>query len=863
MSQAVSEQITVTAAAPVVDITSASTGANLTQQTMQSIPLGRNFVNAARVAPGTNIDASGVTFYGSSGAENEYIIDGLNTTGCRYGDQQKQVNIDFIQEVEVKTGGLPAEYGRMTGGTINAITKSGGNEYQGAVFGFDAAKGLRSANKTFGQYPATYSSIAEGGGQPGGPRQVIDGGGDLGGYFVKDRVWFFGAYDHLDQKNSSTRINTALALPNYSLPVGTALSTSVKRELWAGKVTFRLSDNQNIALSGFGDPSKQDGPLFAIAGPPSTFQGTLKTGGADFNGRYSGIFATSWVVNGEAGKHKETQTYGGLGASIPLSIDNTVVPAVNTGGFGPFGNEKYDRTVAKLDVNRYFTSHDVKFGGDFEDMKASLDEFQGGAGQRIYKFVAGGVVYYRHRYNVNDKAPGFDANDSSTWQIALPLSSKPETKNTSAYLQDAWRVRPNFTLSLGARWESQEVIGRGGVTAFKINNNWAPRLGFTWDIANNGRSKLYANYGRFYESIPMDINIRSFGGEMTCFCYNFSPDPASLKPDPTAPRRSNLLGNGIEPVDPNLKGQRIDELLAGYEYEIAPNLAVGIKGTYRKLANVIDDMFVPATGGYFIANPGSGIGREASFYDQIHTVVTPPAKRVYKGFELNATKRFSNNTQFFASYLWSRLEGNYDGTFQASTGQLDPNINSAFDYADFIVNNHGLLSNDRTHQLKFTGSYTFSKGSLNGLNLGLATHYASGTPLTAMGYSFGYANWEYYLTPRGALGRGPADYEADIQVSYPIPAGSARINLIADIFNVFNLQRKTTLDIRFNRTQDPPCAGIPAAICNGDGGINAALPTVNPVGTINTANAPNPDFLKAGTQFTNPRTIRLGARVTF
>ena len=150
----------------------------------------------------------------------------------------------------------------------------------------------------------------------------------------------------------------------------------------------------------------------------------------------------------------------------------------------------------------------------------------------------------------------------------------------------------------------------------------------------------------------------------------------------------------MTPVDPNLKGQYIDELLGGYEYEIAPNLAVGIKGTYRKLGRVIEDMLaVPITGDYIITNPGSGIGRESGFYDYEHTVVVPKAKRTYKGVEVSANKRFSNNYQFIASYLWSRLEGNYDGTFQVSTGQLDPNINSAYDYADFLVNNSGLLSN--------------------------------------------------------------------------------------------------------------------------------------------------------------------------
>ena len=135
---------------------------------------------------------------------------------------------------------------------------------------------------------------------------------------------------------------------------------------------------------------------------------------------------------------------------------------------------------------------------------------------------------------MNDLASGFDRNDPTTWQIAAPQISKPRSKSYSAYLQDSWKVTSYFTLNLGVRWELQDVQDRFNESAFKLDQNWAPRLGFVWDVTKNGKSKLYANWGRFYENIPQDINIRAFGGEVVCFCYNFSPNAADVLPDPSA-----------------------------------------------------------------------------------------------------------------------------------------------------------------------------------------------------------------------------------------------------------------------------------------------------------------------------------------
>jgi outer membrane receptor protein involved in Fe transport len=871
----VSETITVTAAAPVLDVTSATTGANVTAETIESLPLARDFYAVAQIAPGTSTDAAGTTVYGSTGAENQYVIDGLNTTGVELGTEAKTLNFDFIQEVQVITGGLPAEYGRVTGGVVNAITKSGGNDFKGDAFAYGAGGSLQSDDTSASERPVTTTTVDD-------VSKAVDYGANLGGYIIRDRLWFFGAYNRVNETDTYSIVRDLQGAPGTP-GVGAELDEDITRDLYAAKLTWQATAAQNVTLSILGDPSEYDGALgtfFNIAGPATTYAGTAVTGGNDAILRYSGVFGTNWLIGATAGTHHEESYISGAGKDMPQYIDETVDgPITVSGGFGFHQDQEFDRDVIKLDVTRYLGRHELKVGGDREILSAYNENWNGGAGQRIYIRERASAItptnptgrYYRHRFYVDDTAPGFDRSNPSTWTINIPLTSTPETVNSSIFAQDSWKLTSFLTLNAGLRWEQQELGDRFGENAVVLDDMYAPRLGVIWDVARNGRSKLFANYGRFYESIPMDINIRAFGGELQCFCYNFSPDPNALAGDPAAPQRTALSG-GATPVDPDLKGQYVDEMLLGYEYELANNLAVGVQGTYRKLGRVVEDFYDPQSGGYHIANPGQGSGVMMAFYDYV-PALAPDIERTFKGVQLHARKRFSNRSQLFASYLWSRLEGNYDGLFQASTGQLDPNINSAFDYADFMINGNGLLSNDRTHQFKLHGSYTFDQGVTNGLTIGFSTYYASGYPLNAYGYSTGYANWEYYLVPRGSLGRGPAEYEADLHIGYPIQLAQSRLSLILDIFNVLDRQAATRVDERYNLSTDAegPCAGIAPEICGPGGGIlyaadpDGAPEVPRPAGVIPNprATATNPDFLTAGTQFTQPRSFRLGVRWSF
>lgn len=855
------EVVTVTATPPTIDTTSTVSGIVAGAEFFDRLAGSRDFYAVTRLAPGAAIDAQGPAFYGSSGAENQYIIEGLNTTGVKLGNKGKTLNSDFIQEVEVKTGGLPAEYGRTTGGVVNVVTRSGGNTVKGSVFGFYKGGGLSASDSTTTKRPTDTTTVANLSGQ-------WDTGAEVGGFIVKDKVWFFGAINR-DSQNTDSTVIRAIGSPG-SPAAGSVIPTDRSSNLWAVKLTWSPKPGQTVNLSAFGDPTTTDGAVFPIAGPESTWKGGTTTGGHDIVGRYDGVIGRSLVFQGLWARHREQQRYSGPGRDIVAFSDLTVEPNAYSGGFPAFQDQRLTRDVLKGDATWFWNRHEFKVGGDYEHLQAINENYDGGAGQLIDTLVfdpnaavpGDEQIYYRHRFFIDDRAPGYDRDNPATWRLAVPLTSRPDSRNVSFYGQDSWKAAPNLTVNVGVRWEYQDVRSRDRVTAFSLKDNWAPRLGAIYDVTGNGQSKLYANWGRFFESVPMDINIRAFGGEVQCYCNNFDPSPDALTPDDNAPLPSTLYG-GVEPVDPHLKGQYLDEFLVGYEHAVAANWVVGAKFTHRRLGRIIEDFFIIDQGNYFIANPGEGIGTKVTFYDGA-TADAPHATRTSTSFELTARKRFADHWQFIGSAVFGRLKGNYDGTFQVSTGQLDPNINSAFDFADLLVNADGRLSNDRNVQLKLDGSYEFSEGVLRGLNLGASYHWLAGTPLNAYGYSFFYGNWEYFLAPRGSMGRGPADWEADAHVSYPINLGAkVRLNLLADIFNVFNRQAVTALDERYNLISDGACGGVPAAICNVDGGLLAKPNSLDPIGSISRSSASNPNYLRQGVRFTAPFSIRIGARLMF
>ncbi len=899
LAVSVKEDLVVTAEAPSIDTTRTTIGATATLETMQRLPIGRNFVSIANTVAGTGTDVTGnITIYGATGLENAYIIDGVNTTGVKTGTQAKSLNNEFVQEVEVKTGGYEAEYGRVLGGTINVVTKSGGNEFHGDAFGYYDSSSLASSDERAGDRSAVNQ------GQFYSPKRV-DFGADLGGYFVKDRVWFFGAYDRVNQDQDYTRTLSQLR-DGSGRTTQTGDTDTYRNNLFSGKLTFRLGESNTLTASAFGDPGTFHGrydltQISTMVGDSGAFIVDRKVGGTDGSLKYDGIFGTSFLLQGQVGYHTDRRDDTSPLAGNPYrEVQQAGFTTEALPGTGPviLVDETYQRYVYKLAGSIFTGSHEIKAGIDWEHLNSDFTESYGGTDRIRTRLAADGTLRnYQHRYFAQTPLSGANCTgkidptgpaafpNCTGYAIASTVDNNPITDNAAVFLQDSFKPLKNVTINAGIRYEQQSLQDYTGATIVKVTNEWSPRLGVVWDFMNNGRSKVYGNVGRFYMTIPQDIQTRALGNEYTIITRN-----SSSTPDPVDLFFGAPVVQGGELTQSGLKGMYQDEAILGFEFEIAKNWAIGVKGIYRSLGRAVEDRcdlaINPDLAPYFnpsspatcaLINPGQGdsLGNIKDPADPTcypngdadangNLVPSSPCdstqpRRYFRGLEVTASHRFSDSFYVLASYLYSKLEGNYSGNLSQTRegGQADPNINADFDYPGLVTNAFGRLRNDRTHQVKVSGYYAFPFGLTVGANANFATgrpYSIRGCAQDAIACGAGYSQ-EGYLVPRGSAGDLPSTFEADLHLEYGFRFGAVSITPILDVFNLINRQGVTSREELFNNTSglagNDPRSGIGQPGCTAQ---NASL--------SNAACASNPTYGK-DINWQAPRVVRVGARVSF
>jgi Carboxypeptidase regulatory-like domain/TonB dependent receptor-like, beta-barrel len=871
----VSETVTVAAGTPTIDTTSTTTGAVISNDFAKSVPVGRRVSDMTYLAPGVSdsgsVGRSNPSIAGGSGLDNQYVIDGVNVTNQGYGalgsysiifgSLGNATPFDFVQEVQVKTGGYQAEYGQSIGGVVNVITKSGSNTLRGEWFGYSSPDSLEGAYKQFQSINGTVQTLGT---------HHMDTGASGGGAVIRNKIFFFGSID------GGWDTTTLQAPDDFPLRSLGGVDRDRRSTSYAAKGTVQLTPNQRIDASFFGDPSTGDlGPqrVSSLTVADTTSFSSLTYGGHNQSVRYNGAFGSRWLVEGTLAR-----ALNSINESPSVDqwrvTDQTVTPQVITGGVGFYekGNRSLDVQMAGT-ATTYLSDHQLKFGVQYDDVTYSQvnqrtgPTFLGpdgrmtatGAEISILPDINFGQIYRVSRANYN---------------------SGRETRQqfTSLFVQDTWRVGNRLTINPGLRYE-QETLDGTIVSGFSLKNNWAPRVGATYELTKDGKTKAYGSFGRFYARMPNDLAARSLSADDGISRADYF-DAALTQPIPdgtvtqtptgaAVTQHFQLAGQFPDTIDPNAKMSYIDEYSFGAEREVLPNTSLGVRYIHRDIGRVLEDVAnvpmvaydlgVPGVGNveYILTNPSSStpifdtaqfLG--AHFDDPVH---------IYKAVEVTLNRRMTNHWSLMSSYRWSRLRGNFEGFYRDDNGQSDPGITSLYDfptndpsytaigvpqfgYSGDIryLGQIGILPLDRPHQVKVFGNYTWD----NGLSIGIGANLSSGKPLTPLAANPNYTNGgEIPTAPRGSgiqtidgfQTRTPMYRQIDLQAAYDLKFGKTRVSLFGQVFNVLGERRTVDYD----------------AFTELEFGV------------------PNPDFGSpisqnvAGPQFQAPRQVTLGARIVF
>jgi Carboxypeptidase regulatory-like domain len=887
-----------------VDFDRTTTGLVLdVAEVSQRLPIARDLQAIIQLAPGANAGSgafSGLSsINGGAVSENAYFINGLNITDFRKGLKPVDVPFDFYETVETKTGGYAAEFGRSTGGFINATTKSGSNEFHGSLLYTWNPDELRSKTKD-----TIYSDNNNGSSES---KSVV---ATLSGPIWKDHLFFFGLYQARDNSsvsagteynsNTKTKLGTSRSFYNTNSPFyGGKIDAYVNDQNHFEFTYFNTSGNDKTDYYGSSSGIRYD-PVNHVDGP---YTGRYSTGygGENYVARYTSVLSKWLTFSAAYGRNENNSTYDSVNATnkaVPSVTDYRTNPLGQslTESGGSVGKNEDIRKFYRADFDIYANfigTHHFKFGYDREELSSYNYSVGSGDGYSysIYTAKAGniygipaGTDYVRERYYSN--------------------VGSFTSRNEAFYIEDAWSLFDGrLNLNLGLRDDRFTNDNAAGQTFYKSGHQLGPRLGFTLDPFGKRTDKVYGSFSRMALPVASNTNIRLTGGETyytrTNLLAGVGSDGVPIKgtavtysgasacPD-TGIVNCAVTGSG-QPISvdaavaQNLKPQSEDEFILGYEKRLN-GWRFNVHGMYTKLNNVLEDAAIDsAVNKYCVANGISGCDSIWSGYTQYVLInpgkdvtvtlakpingettartVTfsaadlgyPEAKRTYTALTFEVGREFDGTFEINASYVLSWTKGNYEGGVKSDNGQSDTGLTEDFDQPGLTNGAYGYSPNDRRHVFKIWGSYAVTKSLIVGLNLSATSprHYGciGMVPESVDSYSYVYGASGHYcrVDSSGNIVTDPSNTSAALKL---VPRGSVFTG--AWVFG-------NDLSIAWKTKIGGSDVGLNLSVFNM---LNLHAPTgYNEYGTDANGD-PNPTY-RAITSYQTARSARLQARYSF
>jgi outer membrane receptor for ferrienterochelin and colicin len=841
-----------------IDVSSVESTTILTAEQINKIPVARDATSVAILAPGTVRGAGNVgalaglpSFGGSSVSENQYYVNGFNITNTFNNLSFVQVPFEAVAEQQLKTGGYGAEFGRSTGGVINLITKRGSNEFHAGGSLIWSPKALAETNPDFYYNDGTH---------------VSDNSKDKGwdttaavwasGALVKDRLFAYGLLQY-GKGASDSYPGSADGVSG-----GNNFHRENKRPQWLLKMDWNITDSHILELTAMSDKRETEDTYYkttfgTTAAPTATptraaFNGVnnTETGGNNYSLKYTGYLTDTFTLSalyghGEFSRGNDAvaadgtvsvyngDLFGAI-AGCPIVQDGRVeavngdIPAltgcVNSTTLGRVdaGDE---RDQYRIDAEWQLGDHLLRGGVDVDNFKTVDGSAYSGGARWIY-------------YG--------DAADMTVEKRDFRTGSSQQVKQQAFYIEDSWNVTDNFIAYLGLRWDSFKNINNEGVAFVDIKNQFAPRLGFSWDVFGDSTFKVFANAGRYALPVTANVATRSASADVYAQYYyaytgidptTNAPTGLTAIPNPRTGSTAVRYLNGEDGTakyaagyaSQSLQPMYQDEYILGFQKQLTDHVSLGMRGIHRQLKTSIDDncdyatvLAVAAEQGYdtsngpgqnfnfcFIVNPGEDVDFLGDVDgDGTSEVIHIPADRLGPG-----AKRSYSALEFFfqgnwdklflqGSYTYAKSIGNTEGTVKSDNGgQTDTGVSADFDYTTVMLGAYGYTPNDRRHALKLFGNYEISDEWSVGANLLVQ----SGRPESCFGVYKGlntsfYGNIHFScdpgvpdatgnngdtITQRGTVGRTPWVKSLDLSVAYK-PNWATGLQFKVDVFNVFN-----------------------------------------------------------------------------